>query len=259
MQVKVYTIDVRFPRWLKRAIVFSAIPTAVLLGAVHYLRADATVPNTFADGDTLSAAKMNASFNALQSGINTLSATVATLQGSIGADSVPPGTISAFGGQAAPAGWLLCDGSAVKRTDYPGLFTAIGTTWGAGDGTTFNVPDLRGRGLFAASASGTFATVGATGGSETHTHTVAAHSHTVSPHHHAISTQGDHVHTLYYIPYISGGGWPATVASQTDPAGSHNHTGATSDESPLTDSQQPAINAGSSLPPYAVITYIIKG
>lgn len=41
------------------------------------------------------------------------------------------------------AGWLLCDGSAVSRTMYPDLFTAIGTTYGAGDGsTTFNLPNL---------------------------------------------------------------------------------------------------------------------
>src|SRR6185503_20590605 len=47
---------------------------------------------------------------------------------------------------AAPSGWLNCDGSAVSRTTYANLFAAIGTTFGAGDGsTTFNVPDLRGR------------------------------------------------------------------------------------------------------------------
>lgn len=46
----------------------------------------------------------------------------------------------------APAGWLLCDGSAVSRTTYAGLFAVIGTWYGVGDGsTTFNLPDLRGR------------------------------------------------------------------------------------------------------------------
>lgn len=55
------------------------------------------------------------------------------------------GVISMFGGQAAPAGWLLCDGAAVSRTTYANLFTVIGTTYGAGDGsTTFNLPDFRG-------------------------------------------------------------------------------------------------------------------
>lgn len=46
---------------------------------------------------------------------------------------------------AVPAGWLLCDGSIVSRDTYAALFTAIGTTYGAGNGsTTFQLPDLRG-------------------------------------------------------------------------------------------------------------------
>ena len=45
----------------------------------------------------------------------------------------------------APSGYLKCDGAAVSRTTYADLFTTIGTTWGAGDGSsTFNLPDLRG-------------------------------------------------------------------------------------------------------------------
>jgi len=44
-----------------------------------------------------------------------------------------------------PSGFLECDGSPVSRTTYSDLFSAIGTTWGAGDGsTTFNLPDLQG-------------------------------------------------------------------------------------------------------------------
>ena len=56
------------------------------------------------------------------------------------------GVIQMFAGSTPPAGWLLCDGSAVSRTEYATLYAAIGDTWGAGDGsTTFNLPDLRGR------------------------------------------------------------------------------------------------------------------
>lgn len=56
------------------------------------------------------------------------------------------GTIVPYGAATAPVGALLCDGSAVSRTDYVGLFTAISTTFGGGNGTTtFNVPDMRGR------------------------------------------------------------------------------------------------------------------
>ena len=59
---------------------------------------------------------------------------------------VPPGMVLPFAGAAAPEGFLLCDGSAVSRTTYGDLFAAIGTAYGAGDGsTTFNLPDLRGR------------------------------------------------------------------------------------------------------------------
>lgn len=44
---------------------------------------------------------------------------------------------------AAVPNHLLCDGSAIGRTDFPQLFAAIGTEWGAGDGsTTFNLPQL---------------------------------------------------------------------------------------------------------------------
>ena len=59
---------------------------------------------------------------------------------------VPSGTVLPFAGTTAPIGFLLCSGQAVSRSTYPDLFAAIGTTYGAGDGsTTFNVPDLRGR------------------------------------------------------------------------------------------------------------------
>jgi phage-related tail fiber protein len=46
---------------------------------------------------------------------------------------------------APPTGWLICDGSLISRTVYIDLFSAIGTTFGSGDGaTTFALPDLRG-------------------------------------------------------------------------------------------------------------------
>lgn len=48
--------------------------------------------------------------------------------------------------QDVPDGWLLCAGDAVSRNSYSGLFAAVGTTYGVGDGsTTFNVPNLKGR------------------------------------------------------------------------------------------------------------------
>lgn len=57
----------------------------------------------------------------------------------------PAGEVAAFARNTAPDGWLVCNGQAVSRTTYARLFAAIGTTFGAGNGSsTFNVPDLRG-------------------------------------------------------------------------------------------------------------------
>ena len=55
------------------------------------------------------------------------------------------GAIAFFGLNTAPAGWLKANGALVSRTTYAGLFAVIGTTYGAGDGsTTFALPDMRG-------------------------------------------------------------------------------------------------------------------
>jgi microcystin-dependent protein len=57
----------------------------------------------------------------------------------------PAGSVMAYMGTTAPPGWLLCDGSAVGRSQYAALFAVLGTASGAGDGsTTFNLPDMRG-------------------------------------------------------------------------------------------------------------------
>lgn len=100
----------------------------------------------------------------------------------------PTGVVLPFAGATAPTGWLLCFGQTVSRTTFAELFAAIGTTYGAGDGsTTFALPDLRGRipggkdnmGGSAASRLTTGgsgvngATLGAVGGAETHTLTNA--------------------------------------------------------------------------------------
>jgi hypothetical protein len=74
------------------------------------------------------------------------------LNGSVTADKlnaavifVPSGGIMAFAMNSAPSGWLAANGSAVSRTLYANLFAAIGTTYGAGDGsTTFALPNLSG-------------------------------------------------------------------------------------------------------------------
>ena len=63
------------------------------------------------------------------------------------AGALPVGTILPYAGASAPTGYLVCNNQAVSRATYAALFAVIGTTYGAGDLiTTFNVPDLRGRG-----------------------------------------------------------------------------------------------------------------
>ena len=116
----------------------------------------------------------------------------------------PAGMVSQFAGSTAPTGWLLCDGTAVSRTTYANLFTAIGTNYGTGDGsTTFNLPNLQGRVPVGKSTSGTFASLNSPGGVESvtltesqipsHTHTTPNHSHPLSG---TTSTGGSHTHYL---------------------------------------------------------------
>lgn len=58
---------------------------------------------------------------------------------------VPVGAVMPFAGSSAPVGWLICNGTAISRTTYADLFSAIGTAFGAPDGSTFRVPNLSGR------------------------------------------------------------------------------------------------------------------
>ena len=80
----------------------------------------------------------------------------------------PAGTVVAFAGSTIPAGWLLCDGSMVNKSDYPDLFNAIETTYGTGNGsTTFNLPNLSGKVLIGTNSN---YSLGSSGGEETHYH-----------------------------------------------------------------------------------------
>lgn len=102
-----------------------------------------TIPNRPSGGDIRAIEQILADFDAITEVINgNLDAT-----NFVSGPSVIffPGLIMAYGGATAPAGWLMCNGQPVSRTQYSGLYAAIGTAYGAGDGsTTFNVPNMIG-------------------------------------------------------------------------------------------------------------------
>ncbi len=180
---------------------------------------------------------------------------------------LPAGTILDFAGTTPPPGYLACDGSAVNRTTYAALFSAIGETWGGGDGsTTFNVPDLRRRTTIGSGGTGTDIignAPGNTGGAETHTLTVSE----TPLHGHGSGTletaaAGGHHHDYEHFPRdpfrgYSLGGYNGPrhntdETSETAEAGSHKHTvsGSTADAG----GGQPHNN----MPPSAVVNKIIK-
>jgi microcystin-dependent protein len=116
--------------------------------------------------------------------------------------TIPFGTVNDYAGTTAPAGWLFCYGQAVSRVTYAALFTAIGVTFGSGDGSsTFNLPDCRGRVAAGKDDMGGISAnrlttplngdnLGDAGGGQTHiltelqmpqhTHTDAGHTHNVA-------------------------------------------------------------------------------
>jgi microcystin-dependent protein len=102
--------------------------------------------------------------------------------------STPTGAYMGFATLNVGDGWLLCDGREVSRTTYAGLFAAIGTVHGAGDGTTtFNLPDARGRSLIGSGTGGSLAVFRDINspytGEETHTQSISempVHSHTLT-------------------------------------------------------------------------------
>jgi microcystin-dependent protein len=183
---------------------------------------------------------------------------------------VPAGIVSAFAGVTAPSGWLMCYGQAVSRTEYSALFTALSTTYGSGDGsTTFNIPDMRGRAIAGVDNMGGTAasrltstvlsasnTLGATGGTQTHTMTSAempSHTHTQNAHGHELfSTAGLNLGS-------SEGGTPDYVRSIFNRvAADSNSTKWTADQRTATNQSTGGGGAHLNTQPTIVLNYIIK-
>ena len=186
------------------------------------MAANPTMTYSFTNGTTAAANEVNANFTTL---VNWITNNAMQLDGSVAFTSIPSGPasdpttdnqltrkayvdatassvgdIKMGGWAAAPSGWLLCQGQLVSRATYSALFAVVGTTFGAGDGsTTFGLPDLRGRSpMGSGTGTGlTARTLGANVGTETHTLTGAqsgtsVHNHTQNSHNH---TQDSHNHT----------------------------------------------------------------
>lgn len=202
---------------------------------------------------------------------------------SSGIITIPPtGAVVDFAGSSAPSGWLFCDGSSQLRTDFAALFAVVGTTFGAADGTHFNLPDLRGRvsaGLD--NMNGTTAqnritnaisgivgtTLGGSGGNQSltsHTHAVIDPGHV-----HGLSDP-THSHTFVggsaFFAGTSGVGGGSSQAV-LDP-GTSFVQGATTDPAPTgqavssagsgTSNQATGAGASQNMPPVLMLNKIIK-
>jgi microcystin-dependent protein len=164
--------------------------------------------------------------------------------------TIPSGTILPFGANAAPTGYLLCDGTEYAKASYTALYDVIGVNFGGTPGVSFKVPDLRD--TFPIGKSGTKA-VGSTGGGTQHDHayqTVIAHTHTAS--------QASHTHTY---STLEGGGDGSDYPAAATAGAVRSLTSGSAQPSVTVESTGSAYgntNLVSHLPTYVALAFIIK-
>ena len=158
--------------------------------------------------------------------------------------AAPTGAMVMYGASLPPTGWLLCDGSAVSRSTYASLFAVIGTTFGAGNGTTtFNVPSMDSR--FPRQSTGF---LGVTGGSSSHSHQI----------------DGGTTPAYAEVSILTGSGPHVFMNRVTTPSWNSTHdVTATSAESASTSKTSGAgvfgvTSTGVGTPLYLNLTFIIK-
>lgn len=181
--------------------------------------------------------------------VTTLNATTlnATTINATGGGIAPTGSLTMWAGAVVspPTGWLACNGSNVSRTTYATLFAVVGTTWGAGDGsTTFGLPNLLNR--FPVGAGGTYA-LAATGGSADAI--VVSHTHTI--------TDPGHVHNIPILSGVGGEGGTSNSLTRTASASIFNET-SDSITTGITIASAGSSGINANLPPYLAVGFIIK-
>jgi microcystin-dependent protein len=170
-------------------------------------------------------------------------------------EGINTGIIVPWTDTSVPAGFLECDGSAVSRSTYADLFAVIGTTYGAGNGsTTFDLPDLQDNVLLgksnnkALASTGGANTVSATGnvGGNAANHTLTTSE--LAAHTHALHNPGGSTITSGSVTFNLANPGAVTPTTPTGGGGAHSHT----------LSGNFAGDATSVLQPYLTVIYIIK-
>ena len=201
--------------------------TNVLIGSFDNLFPIASLPVTIANGGTGATTAAGAKINL-----------------GLGNFLVPTGSLIMWPSNTIPSDWKLCDGSALSRVTYATLFALLGTTFGAGDGsTTFNLPNYKNRMPYGADA----VVVGATGGSADAI--VVSHTHT------ATVTDPGHNHLGSVYNYYNG-----ASGSNGFISGINQLTATTTSVTGISVTNQSTGVSGTNanLPPYLGINFIIK-